>query len=117
MAGRWDGAWRPAAFPWYFPATPATAKTWWRPPQGADLLIHEALSTEDDKEGASRRGHCTAAEAARAAALAGAEQLVITHIDTPFHHNTQPLADEARSHYEGPVSVADDLFITTVSRP
>ena len=84
---------------------------------GADLLIHEALNTEDDKEGASRRGHCTAAEAAQAAARAGAGQLVITHIDTPFHANTGPLLDEARAHYDGPVSVADDLCITTVSGP
>lgn len=83
--------------------------------QGADLLIHEALSTEDDKEGTSRRGHCTAAEAAQAAARAGAGQLVITHIDTPFHSNTQPLLNEARDYYDGPVSVADDLCITTVS--
>ena len=85
--------------------------------QGVDLLIHEALSTEDDKEGASRRGHCTAAEAAQAAARAGAGELVITHIDTPFHVNTRPLLDEARAHYDGPASVADDLCITTVSRP
>ena len=70
--------------------------------QGADLLIHEALSTEDDKEGANRRGHCTAAEAAQAAALAGVKGLVITHIDTPFHHNTRPLADEARTRYGRP---------------
>ena len=83
--------------------------------QGADLLIHEALSTEDDKEGANRRGHCTAAEAAQAAALAGVKGLVITHIDTPFHHNTQPLADEARTRYDGPISVADDLYQITVS--
>ena len=83
--------------------------------QGADLLIHEALSTDDDREGASRRGHCTAAEAARAAALSGARQLIITHIDTPFHHNTRPLLEEAQAHYDGPASVADDLCITTVS--
>ena len=85
--------------------------------QGADLLIHEALSTEDDKDDSYRRGHCTAAEAARSALLAGARELVITHIDTPFHLNTQPLADEARSHFDGTVSVADDLCITTVSSP
>ncbi len=83
--------------------------------QGADLLIHEALSTDDDKEGASRRGHCTAAEAAQAAARASVGSLAITHIDTPFHFNTNPLLAEARSHYDGPVSVADDLCITTVS--
>ncbi|MDE2939733.1 MAG: MBL fold metallo-hydrolase [Chloroflexota bacterium] len=85
--------------------------------QGADLLIHEALSTDEDREGAASRGHCTAGEAARAAALADAGQLVITHIDTPFHHNPQPLADEARAHYGGPVSVAEDLWVTTVSSP
>ena len=85
--------------------------------QGADLLIHEALSTEDDKEGTDRRGHSTAAEAARAAALAGVGQLVLTHIDTPFHRDTQPLMVEARKHYDGPVGVADDLFQITVSRP
>ena len=82
---------------------------------GADLLIHEAMSTEDDKEGSARRGHCTAGEAAKTAALAGVRELVITHIDTPFHLNTQPLADEARSHYGGPISVAEDLRIITVS--
>ena len=82
---------------------------------GADLLIHEALNTEDDKEGASRRGHCTAAEAAQAANRAGVGQLIITHIDTPFHFNTRPLLDEALCHFDGPVSVAEDLCITTVS--
>ena len=85
--------------------------------QGADLLIHEALSTEDDKEGTDRRGHSTAAEAARAASLAGAGQLVITHIDTPFHRDTQPLIDEARTEFGGPICVAEDLFQITVSRP
>ncbi len=85
--------------------------------QGADLLIHEALSTDDDQEGAYRRGHCTAAEAARAAARAGVRELIITHIDTPFHHNTQPLRAEARTHHDGPVSVADDLHLVTVSSP
>ena len=84
--------------------------------QGADLLIHEALSTDDDREGASRRGHCTAAEAARAARLADAGQLIITHIDTPFHRNTQPLIDEARAEFGGPIGVAEDLFQITVSR-
>ena len=84
---------------------------------GADLLIHEALSTEDDKEGSYRRGHCTAAEAAQAAARAGVSELIITHIDTPFHLNTQPLSHEAQAHFDGPVSVADDLRIATVSSP
>lgn len=85
--------------------------------EGADLLIHEALSTEADKEGTERRGHSTAAEAARAAALAGVKQLILTHIDTPFHRDTQPLLAEARRVYDGPVSVAEDLMRVSVGHP
>jgi ribonuclease BN (tRNA processing enzyme) len=77
--------------------------------RGARLLIHEALSTERERERTYRRGHSTAAEAGRAAALAGAAELIITHIDSPFHDHTQPLLDEARRHFDGPVSVARDL--------
>lgn len=84
--------------------------------ENADLLIHEALSTESDREGAARRGHCTAAAAARAAALSNSGRLVITHIDTPFHGDTQPLLEEARAEFSGPISVAEDLFQITVSR-
>src|SRR5262245_122118 len=60
----------------------------------ARVLIHEALSTDQDRERTYRRGHSTAAEAGRAAALAGVSELIITHIDSPFHSNTQPLLDE-----------------------
>jgi ribonuclease BN (tRNA processing enzyme) len=76
----------------------------------ARLLIHEALSTEAERERTYRRGHSTAAEAGRAAALAGVSELIITHIDSPLHANTQPLLDEARQHFHGPVSVASDLY-------
>ena len=85
--------------------------------QGADLLIHEALGLDDDKEGVARRGHSTAAEAAQIAAQAGVERLIITHIDTPFHTNPAPLVEDARRHYGGPIEVAEDLFQTTVRRP
>lgn len=77
---------------------------------GARLLIHEALSTETERERTYRRGHSTAAEAGRAAALAGVSELILTHIDSPFHLNTQPLLDEARRQFDGPVSVAHDLY-------
>jgi ribonuclease BN (tRNA processing enzyme) len=80
----------------------------------ARLLIHEALSTESERERTYRRGHSTAADAARAAALAGVSELIMTHIDSPFHFNTQPLLDEARQHFDGPVSVASDLYQVTI---
>jgi ribonuclease Z len=80
----------------------------------ARLLIHEALSTERERERTHRRGHSTAAEAGRAAALAGVSELILTHIDSPFHFNTNPLMDEARQHFDGPVSVAEDLYQVTI---
>jgi ribonuclease BN (tRNA processing enzyme) len=83
--------------------------------RGARLLIHEALSTEHERERTYRRGHSTAAEAGRAAALAGVSELILTHLDSPFHFNPQPLLDEARHHFNGPVSVASDLAQMTIA--
>lgn len=82
--------------------------------RGARLLIHEAYGTEADREMANRQAHATAGDAGRSAALAGVEELVITHITNPFHNDQQPLIDEARQHYEGPVSTASDLYQLTV---
>lgn len=82
--------------------------------QGATVLIHEVISTHADKSEAQRRGHSTAAEAAQIAAEAGVSQLIITHIDSPFHSNPQPLVDEARKYFDGPISVASDLYQVTV---
>ena len=85
--------------------------------QGARLLIHEAYSTEADREGANRAAHSTASDAGRAAALAGVEELILTHITNPFHFDPQPLVDEARQYFDGPVSVAHDLYQVTVDTP
>ena len=82
--------------------------------RGARLLIHEALTTGENAEDADRRGHSTSADAGRAAAMAGVAELVITHIDTPFHFDTQPLVDDARRYFDGPISVASDLYQITV---
>ena len=82
--------------------------------QGARLLIHEALSIEAEQDSAGKRGHSTAAEAARSAELAGASELILTHIDTPFHSQNEPLVDEARQHFSGPIAVAADLYQVTV---
>lgn len=83
--------------------------------QGARLLIHEAYSTEKDREQTNATAHSTAGDAGRAAALAGVAELVITHIATPFNFDTQPLLDEARQHFDGPITVAEDLYQMTVS--
>ena len=81
---------------------------------GAQLLIHEALSTDRDREQTYRRGHSTAAEAGQAAALAGVSELLLTHIDSPFHRNMQPLVDEARQHFAGLVRAVNDLDQVTI---
>ena len=82
--------------------------------KGARVLIHEALTTGDQAEEARQRGHSTSADAARAAALAGVGELIITHIDSPFHFDSQPLVEDARQYFNGPISVASDLYRVTV---
>ena len=82
--------------------------------QGARVLIHEALSTDAEQESTSRRGHSTAAEAARTAELSGASELIMTHINTAYHSRHEPLIDEARQHFSGPIAVAVDLYQVTV---
>ena len=83
--------------------------------QEADILIHEALSVESEKESTYRRGHSTALDAARVARMGGVKQLVMTHIDTTYHSSSGLLVKEAAEYYEGPISVAHDLFRINVA--
>ena len=53
--------------------------------QGADLLIHEALYTDAHHALAVSRLHSTSGDAARAAAQASANRLILTHLDNAFH--------------------------------
>jgi len=85
--------------------------------KGARLLIHEAYGTETSRERADQVGHSPACDAGRAATLAGVEELILTHIANPFHFDPQPLVDEARQYFNGPVSVAHDLYQVTVETP
>ena len=82
--------------------------------QGADLLIHEALFTDDAIESAHSRLHSTSGDAARTAEQSSARQLVITHIDNAFHKDQTPLLEDAARHYTGPMSVAHDLYHITL---
>ncbi len=82
--------------------------------EGATLLIHEALCVEAERHRAEETAHSTAAEAARIAQLAGVQALTLTHIDNAYHLDTEPLVAEARSVYDGPVSVAFDCWQQSV---
>ena len=85
--------------------------------QGAELLIHEAFRTDADKELAAGRGHSTSGDAARSAAQSGVNELILTHLDTGFSREPQPLIDDAKKHFGGPISAVRDLQQVTVSRP
>ena len=82
--------------------------------QGADLLIHEALGTDNDYEKVAGRLHSTSGDAARSGEQASARKLVLTHLDNAFHENQTPLLEDAACHYTGPISVAHDLYRITL---
>ena len=83
--------------------------------QGARLLIHEAFRTDEESDIAFTHGHSTAGDAGRAAAQAGVGELVITHLDSAFDANPQPMLDDAMKHYSGPTSAATDLHQITIT--
>ena len=82
--------------------------------QGADLLIHEALATDNDYERVAGRLHSTSGDAGRVAAQASVRQLIITHIDNAFHEDPAPLLEDAAHTYTGPISAAHDLYRITL---
>ena len=84
--------------------------------QGADLLIHEALSTDERHDMAVSRLHSTSGDAARVAAESSAKFLVLTHLDDAFHQDQAPLLEDAARHYSGPISAAYDLLQFNVPR-
>lgn len=83
--------------------------------KGVHLLIHEAYRTDEESDYAYLHGHSTAGDAGRAATQAGVTELVLTHLDSGFDADPQPLLDDSKKHFNGPASVAADLHQITVS--
>ena len=81
----------------------------------ARLLIHEALRTDEELDYVKSRGHATAGEAARSASQAEVAELVLTHIDSIYHHDSRPLLDDAKKYYNGTITAATDLHQMTVN--
>ena len=76
--------------------------------QGADILIHDGMFTNDLKEEAQERGHSTARQAAEIAMEAGVERLILAHI-SPRYDDDTGLLKEARSMFQN-TTVAEDLM-------
>lgn len=77
--------------------------------RGADVLVHEATFAERDRAPGRFVAHSSAAEAGQVAAKAGVRRLILTHIGAGYHADVMALADEARSHFDGAVEVAEEL--------
>ena len=62
---------------------------------GADVLVHEATFTSEERDRAMETGHSTAAQAAELAREAGVELLALTHVSTRYMG--REIRDEARA--------------------
>jgi ribonuclease Z len=81
-----------------------------RAASGADVLIHEATFSEDEKERAIFTQHSTALEAASVAHEAGVKQLVLSHFSSRHDMRPEALVREARRGFGGDVVAAYDGF-------
>lgn len=78
--------------------------------RGVDLLCLECTFANDMERLASERKHLTAGQAGRLAQLAGAKQLLLTHISARYRED-EPLISQARAEFPNSILAADNMRI------
>jgi len=79
--------------------------------QGADLLIHEATFSEEEKERAAETLHSTALEAGQVALAARVRLLVLTHLSARFSIAPKVLLEETRQVFADAVVAKDGMTL------
>jgi len=77
--------------------------------EGADLWISEATFADKAADKAAETLHSSSGDVARLAAMAGVQQLVLTHISSRYSEDISPLLEDASKHFPN-VMVAEDLM-------
>ncbi|MDE6196680.1 MAG: ribonuclease Z [Muribaculaceae bacterium] len=78
--------------------------------RGVDVLYHEATYGDDRAHNAAPRGHSTAREAGRIAALAGARELILGHYSKTVDDESV-LAAQAAEEFAGKVIAANEGLV------
>lgn len=75
--------------------------------EGVDTIYHESTYLSDCEYKAAPRGHSTAAQAGRIAAMAGARRLVLGHYSQAYNDDNA-FADEAATTFSGEIIAAHE---------